>query len=87
MSQKTLILDPDHPPRTNTLELERAVFFDVNERTNGPRTDALALMFANLLSELIDYGALLPDSVGRILAMSVLDIEIPEQQPPFPPEL
>jgi len=85
---KTLIFAPGSGPLfSDTMELSRAVLYNVNERTNGPRTDALALMFSNLLSELIDYGALLPESVGRILAMSVTDIQDVEKMPPFQEDL
>src|SRR6187551_637256 len=83
--KKTLILAPNSgPPFSNTIELERAVFFNVNERTNGPRTDALALLLSNLLSELIDRDVLDHNALSRILVMQIDGIETPEQQPPYP---
>lgn len=71
---KELILDPNDPPHSNTIGLQRAVEWDVYERTDKEPHVILTQMVANLLDELITIGALGPEGIGRILAMSVTDI-------------
>jgi len=80
---KTLILNPTKAPFTNTISMQRAVEFNLEERGAGEPFKAMALMFSSLLEELVDEGCLFYGNIGRILDMEVTGVEDTNKIPPF----